>query len=121
MNSGSSGMVWVNTVTTGTSGTEGAVVEAASLLQPNCPVRPRANRIQSRLNVIPWTRLLVFLLAIRRPNGTIRLLRPITHSTNSRNFIHDTTCQATGGDELGPLLMKLPQQILPIGINIGHG
>src|SRR6185295_8187864 len=114
MNSGSSGIVTDDTVTTGTSGTGRAGVEAASCLQPDSPIRPRTSRTPSILNMSLCTRLCVVMFAINRSSGIIRSLRTCTPSSHVHNLIHDTACQTTGGDELGPQSMELLQQILPI-------
>jgi hypothetical protein len=109
MNSGSSGIVPGDTVTTGTSGMGGAGVEAASFLQPGSPVRPRTSVKQSILNVSLLTRFCVVMFAINRSSGIIRSLRAFTPSSNLHDLIYDTACQTAGGDELGPLLMDFPQ------------
>src|SRR4029077_13763134 len=111
MNSGSSGIVTDDTMTTGTSGMGRAGVEAASCLQPGSP---RTSRKPSTLNMRPFTRFCVVMFAIDRSSETIRSLRTFSPSRDVHNLIDDTACQATGGDELGPLLMDLLQQILPI-------
>src|SRR4029077_3777844 len=114
MNSGSSGIVTDDTMTTGTSGMGRAGVEAASCLQPGSPRSPRTSRKPSTLNMRPFTRFCVVMFAIDRSSETIRSLRTFSPSSDMHNLIDDTACQATGGDELGPLLMDLLQQILPI-------
>src|SRR5262245_38186038 len=109
MNSGSSGMVTDDTVTTGTSGTGRAGVEAASCLQPSGPVRTRTTREPSRLKVSLCIRFGVFTFTIDRAEGIIQSFRTSTPSSHVHNLIYDAARQTTGGDEFGPLLMDLLQ------------
>src|SRR5512141_683692 len=101
MNSGSSGIVPDDTVTTGTSGTGGAGVEPASFLHPGSPVRPRTSSKQSTLNVSLLIRFCVVMFAINRSSEIIRSLRTSIPSNIVHDLIHDTACQTAGGEELG--------------------
>src|SRR5678815_3832991 len=114
MNSGSSGIVPEDTVTTGTSGIGGAGVEAASCLQPGNPVRPRTSSTPSRPNVSLCARFCAVLVDIRRPSIIIRLLPTFTVLSHMHNLIDDTACQTSRSDEPGSLLVDLLQQILSI-------
>jgi hypothetical protein len=114
MNSGSSGIVPDDTVTTGTSGMGGVGVEAASCLQPGSPVRLRTSRKLITLNVSLCIRFCIIMFAINRSSEIIRSFRTFTPSRNVHNLIHDTVCQTAGSDKPGPLSMDFLQQIFSI-------